>query len=303
VGSFRSPTDAELLHRAGWLRVMTTGQLLLAGLSKKTISRRVAEGRLQRLWHGVYLVGAAAPGPLSLAKGAHLACKGDAWVSHTWACHVLGFAKPPQLPVDITVASGSRRGRPQRIRIHRTTTLAPQDLAARWTIPVTSAARSILGCAETYSLVQLEALIADAFAARAVTDRRLDELAARAGRTRAARKLRVLRRDGVTLTRSEAERILRRLLRQAGLPLPITDYRIGTYLADFAWPALRLVVEFDGFATHGHKQAFSSDRKRGARITAGGWSVMHITWDQLIDAPYEVVAQIAGAIAVREAAL
>ena len=150
-------------------------------------------------------------------------------------------------------------------------------------------------------MIRLEALIADAFAARKVTDQALDELAARAGRTPAARKLRLLRQDGVRLTLSEAERILRRLLKQAGLPIPQTNYPIGKYLADFAWPHLRLVVEFDGFATHGHKQAFAPDRKRGADLTVKGWSVMHITWDELIDEPLTVVAKIAGAIAVREA--
>jgi len=161
---------------------------------------------------------------------------------------------------------------------------------------------AILGCAENHSLIQLEALIADAFAARKVTDQALDELAARAGRTPGARKLRLLRKEGVKLTRSEAERILRRLLEQAGLPQPATDYPIGRYFADFAWPRHRLVVEFDGFATHGHKQAFTPDRKRGGDITVKNWSVMHVTWDELIDEPLSVVARIAGALAVREAA-
>ena len=62
------------------------------------------------------------------------------------------------------------------------------------------------------------------------------------------------------------------------------------------------MVEFDGFATHGHKQAFTPDRKRGGDITAKGWSVMHITWDELVDQPMQVVARIAGALAAREVA-
>ena len=302
MGSLRSPTDAELMRLAGFLRVLTLEQLRAAGLTKKAIAGRVDEGRMERLWQGVYLMGGAPAGPLSLAKAADLSCKGKAAVSHAWGCHVLGFAKPPKLPVDVTVLQGSRRGRPGCVLPHRATTVQPQDLTVRWTIPVTSAAWSILGCAETYSLIQLEALIADAFAARKVTDRQLDELAQRAGPTTAARKLRLLRAEGVRLTRSEAERILRRLLRQAGLPQPSTDYPIGRYFADFAWPGLRLVVEFDGFATHGHRQAFTPDRNRGGDITALGWSVMHVTWDELIDAPMAVVARIAGALAVRAAA-
>jgi very-short-patch-repair endonuclease len=203
--------------------------------------------------------------------------------------------------VDILVASGSRAKR-EGILPHRSGNLADHDVGHARGIAVVSPARAILGCAETSSLIQLEALIADAFAARKVTDQALDELAARAGRTPAARKLRLLRSEGVKLTRSEAERILRRLLKQAGLPMPQTNYAIGRYFADFAWPLHRLVVEFDGFATHGHKQAFTPDRKRGADITVKGWSVMQVTWDELIDEPLTVVAKIAGALAVREAA-
>ena len=152
MGSFSSPTDAELMRRAGFLRVLTLKQLLSAGLSKKAIARRVEEGRLERLWQGVYLVGSAPASSLSLAKAADLSCKGKAAVSHAWGCHVLGFAKAPKLPVDVTVLKGSRRGRPGGVLPHRATALQPQDLTVRWTIPVTSAAWSILGCAETYGL-------------------------------------------------------------------------------------------------------------------------------------------------------
>jgi very-short-patch-repair endonuclease len=224
------------------------------------------------------------------------------YVTNAWGCMVHGFAKPPEPPVDLLVVTGSRAPR-DGIRIHRSRNLQGRDLGRIGPIPVTSAARSILGCADTYSLIQLETLIGDAFAARAVTDHQLDELAERAGRTSAARKLRLLRSEGVRLTLGEAERILRRLLTRAGLPIPQTNYPIGKFFADFAWPAHRLVVEFDGFAKHGHKQAFTPDRKRGADITGKGWSVMHITWDELIAEPYSVVATIAGALAVREAAL
>jgi very-short-patch-repair endonuclease len=294
-------SDAELARLAGKLRILRGEQLKAAGLSRSAIRHRVKQGRLQQLWSGVYLVGPEDPSPLSLAYGAATSYSGRTYVTNGWGCHVLGFAKAPDPPVDLLVVTGSR-AKKAGILPHRAGNLEPQDLGHVGKIPVTSPARCILGCAETDTLVRLEALIADAFAARKVTDHALDELAERAGRTPAARKLRLLRADGVRLTRSEAERILRRLLRQAGLPQPVTDYPIGTYRADFAWPNLKLVVEFDGFTTHGHKQAFSPDRERGAKLTSQGWSVMEITWDRLLDQPLAVIADIAGAIRVREAA-
>ena len=36
------------------------------------------------------------------------------------------------------------------------------------------------------------------------------------------------------------------LLRNAGLPEPLVNRRIGPYVVDFAWPRLGLVVETDG---------------------------------------------------------
>ena len=294
-------SDAELARLAGWPRVLRAEQLKAAGLSRSAIRHRIDQGRLQRLWPGVFLVGPEDASPLSLAYGATASYNGETYVTDRWGCFVHGFAKTPALPVDILVVNGSRAKR-DAILPHRSRNLQPQDVGHVGPIPVTSPARAILGCAENHSLIQIEALIADAFAARKVTDQALDELAARAGRTPGARKLRLLRKEGVKLTRSEAERILRRLLKQAGLPQPATEYPIGRYFADFAWPRHRLVVEFDGFATHGHKQAFTPDRKRGGDITVKNWSVMHVTWDELIDEPLSVVARIAGALAVREVA-
>jgi very-short-patch-repair endonuclease len=300
VGTVSVPTDGDLARLAGPLRILRLDQLYAAGLSEKAIRHRVEQGRLQRLWPGAYLVGPDPASPLSLAHGAAESFSGAAYVTNRWGCFAHGFAKAPALPVDILVVTGSRARR-EGIRVHRSRNLLARDLGRIGPIPVTSPARAILGCAENHSLIQLEALIADAFAARKVTDQALDELAARAGRTRGARKLRLLRTEGVRLTRSEAERILRRLLKQAGLPIPHTNYPIGRYFADLAWPYHRLVVEFDGFATHGHKQAFTPDRIRGGDITVHGWSVMHVTWDELIEKPLAVVARIAGALAVREA--
>ena len=60
-------------------------------------------------------------------------------------------------------------------------------------------------------------------------------------------------------------------------------------------------METDGFAVHGHRQAFEHDRRRNAELTARGYSVMQVTWRQLADEPMAVVARIAAALAVRAA--
>jgi very-short-patch-repair endonuclease len=301
VCSISRPSDADLARLAGRLRVLTLAQLIAAGLTPEAIEHRVRHGRLQHLWTGVYLAGPNPPHPLSLAHGAVVSCTSSAWVSHRWAPYVLGFASVPGLPVDVTVTAGSRRGRPGFVKVHHCSLLEPRDTTTRHGIPVTTAARAILDIAETATSAELETLIADAQVKGVMTERHLRDVLSRAGRRRGANKLRRILTDAPGRTLSEAERILRRLLRQAGLPQPLTDHAIGRYRADFAWPDHRLIVEYDGFRTHAHRRAFHHDRRRNAELTAKGWSVMQVTADQLENEPFAVVARIAEALARRAA--
>ena len=167
---------------------------------------------------------------------------------------------------------------------------------------MTSAGRGILDIAETASVPRLERLIADAQVAGAVTDAELRDVLSRAGRRRATTTLRAAIAASPGLTLSEAERLLRRLLVSAGVARPLTNHPIGRYRADFAWPGCKLIVELDGFAAHGHRRAFEHDRQRGAELTARGWSVMHVTWRQLVDQPVATVVRIAEALVRRETA-
>ena len=71
-----------------------------------------------------------------------------------WGCFVHGFAKPPGLPVDILVVSGSRARR-DGILPHRSGTLADHDVGHARGIAVASPARAILGCAATHSVMHV----------------------------------------------------------------------------------------------------------------------------------------------------
>ena len=292
-----APTDAELFALAGRYRVITHAQLVTAGLTMRGIIHRVEQGRLRRLWSGVYLVGPAPPHPLSLAQGGVAATDYDGFVSHRWSPYVWGFAEVPDLPVDVTVTKGSRRGRPGKVRVHLSRILEPRDVTTHDGIRVTTPARALLEIAPSTTLHRLERYLADAQVAKVVTEAQINDVLARAGRHPGARKLRTLIGETAGVTLSEAERILSRLLKAADLPQPLINHPIGRYRADFAWPAKKLIVEFDGYAAHGHRAAFHHDRRRNAERTAQGYSVMQVTWRQLTDEPTAVVARIAAALA------
>ncbi len=65
---------------------------------------------------------------------------------------------------------------------------------------------------------------------------------------------------------------------------------VGGFEVDAYWPRHKVVVEVDGYATHGHRQAFERDRARDNALVAGGYVVLRFTWHRLTREPMAVVA-------------
>jgi very-short-patch-repair endonuclease len=61
------------------------------------------------------------------------------------------------------------------------------------------------------------------------------------------------------------------------LPQPTCNGFVEGMEVDLLWPELRLIVEVDGYGTHGHGRAFESDRVRDQRLLAAGWRVARVT--------------------------
>ena len=64
---------------------------------------------------------------------------------------------------------------------------------------------------------------------------------------------------------------------------------------DFAWPARRLALEYDGL-WHGEAGQFIRDRERLNRLREAGWQVVFVTAADLRD-PDRLLARIAAALA------
>ena len=88
------------------------------------------------------------------------------------------------------------------------------------------------------------------------------------------------------------------LIREAGLPAPLTNRKVAGYRADFVWPEQRLIVEVDGYQFHGHRLAFERDRKRDAAHLLAGYRVIRITWRRLTEERVAVAVMIARALAM-----
>jgi very-short-patch-repair endonuclease len=72
--------------------------------------------------------------------------------------------------------------------------------------------------------------------------------------------------------------------------------RVAGLEVDFLWPEQRLILEVDGYAYHGDRAAFERDRRKGMALVAGGYRVIRVTWRQIVEEPFLVVATVARAL-------
>ena len=70
----------------------------------------------------------------------------------------------------------------------------------------------------------------------------------------------------------------------------------GSVIADFAWPEQRVIVEVDGFASHGTPQAMARDFERQNRLVDAGWTVLRFSWHQVVKRPKYVADAILGVL-------
>jgi hypothetical protein len=174
--------------------------------------------------------------------------------------------------------------------------LAADEVTTHRGIAVTTAARTLLDLAAVLDEHNLARVAERAEALRLASPTSLADLVARYPRRPGVPNVKRLLEQGrivETTTRSELERRFLTLLDAEGLPRPLVNEPIdATKHPDFRWTDQRLVVELDGFETHGTRAAFERDRARDRALTAAGWRVARITKRQLDDAPAEIATEL-----------
>lgn len=278
---------------------VTRTQLLQAGLQQSGIGRRSDRGLLHRVHRGVYVFGHEALAPYARETAALLAVGERTVISHSSAAVLWGFAAAGAGDDDVHVTVvGRRPHRRPGLHLHYASSLDPRDIRRLHGLPVTSPARTIVDLAAT-GYRDLDRAFGDAHAQRLVTAREIEELLERAGPCRGSRAVKALLTDNASgFTRSEAERLLRALIRAANLPTPRFNARVAGYEVDAVWPDRRLVVEVDGYAYHGHRAQFERDRRKDLALTAAGYRVIRVSWRQLTQEPMALVAVISSALSL-----
>ena len=74
---------------------------------------------------------------------------------------------------------------------------------------------------------------------------------------------------------SASELEVLRVIRDAGLPLPVQQYAVHAgghrYELDFAWPKQKVFVEYSGLAVHSGPSAVAHDNERSSALSAAHW--------------------------------
>ena len=239
------------------------------GMSSQQVKDRVNAGLWRRLHRGVYLVGAGPLTPWARYRAATLAVR-DSRLSHWSAAAADGLINHQTGPVHVTTTRKvrSRRG----IAVHQTRSLTCRR--TRHGIPVTTLVRT------------------------------LDDIRAGEELIRSAERLhgldrRLLKRQGSTFARGQLIKQLLKIVDDAGLEPPITEYRLLGYEIDAAWPEIRLAVEVDDYATHDNRDAMDADRARDRDLTLHGWRPVRVTSRDLVPKLAEQFAALGVRVASR----
>lgn len=218
--------------------------------------------------------------------------------SHRTAAEHWGFAVPPgDDRVDITVANKARRTNVPRGADLHFRDYAPEEIEGDVTTPL----RTVLDCLRDEPLRVALSVGDSALRLGTVT---WEQIAEAVGRLRGPRS-RIAQRRLAALDAKAAnafESSCRAILIEAG----ITGFRLQVNIrhrrqwvgrVDLADPARRIVIECDGFETHGDRDAFVRDLVRHTSLGAAGWRSLRFTWEQVMFRPTWVAQCVLDAIA------
>lgn len=223
-----------------------------------------------------------------------LASGPDALLSHQTAAALWGLRGSSGGAIHVTMPHKSTSTK----RIRRHFSVVPEDeRAVHEGILVTSVHRVIFDLAACVDLDAVVAMIKEAEYLNRWDRLSLPNLLERYPGKRGSRTIRAaldrLKEEPPGRKRSKLEDRFAPFLRRHHLPLPRFNSWIllgaKRYRVDCHWPDIGQIVELDGWQAHSTRSAFQDDRARDRALHAAGYSVVHLTWNQL-DAEPEAIA-------------
>jgi very-short-patch-repair endonuclease len=266
--------------------VVTRRELTAAGISRAEIEQRLADGSLIREHRGVYRVGHRAPSVEAAYMAAVQACGPEAVLSGRSAAflHELIRGTPPA--PEVTTRTD------RRVRGLRTKRSRHVEATRRNGIPVTTVPRTLVDLAAELGEDALARACHEAGVRYRTTPGQVDAVLATRPTTKGAAVLRRVLRGETRVTLSALERRFLEHLRDAGLPLPVTNRPAGGRRVDCRWPEHRLTVELDSYRYHGSRHAWEQDRRREREAHGRGDDFRRFTHADVFEAPGAMLAEL-----------
>jgi very-short-patch-repair endonuclease len=278
--------------------VLSRAQLFSFGVAEDVVDRMVQSAQLCVLTRGVYLV-----------RGAPLTYRARLWAAVLSTDGALGFATAAELwactgrrddQIHIVLPHSRRVYPPPWVRLHRVP-LAADHRVEIDELPITSRPWTLCDYVPTLpggrSIQLADRALQQGWLTPIDIEHRLKGYPRRRGNTR-LRQLLAITSDGAA---SEAERVLHKLLRRAGIKNWRANHRIWIdgelFVADVAIEEHHVVIEVDGMAYHVDADRFQHDRTRQNTLTTAGWTVLRFTWNDLTNRPEYVINKLRQAVA------
>src|SRR4051794_21986567 len=297
-GRGEAPFDARIAEVARrQYGVVARQQLLQLGMTEREIDYRLAIGRLHPIHQEVYSVGHPVVPREGRWLAAVLASGPEVVLSH-WSAAALWMIRPnARSLIDVTTPHKSRSW--DGIRRHHKA-LPADEVTVEEGIPVTSVPRTIFDLAATEDVDAVVSMLRES-EYRNLWDRlSLRDLVERYPGRRGVRKVRLalqrITEEPTGRKRSKLEERFVPFLRRHRLPFPrFNDWILlgaKRYQVDCHWPGTNQIVELDGWQGHRTRTAFREDRARDRALRVAGYSVTHLTWNQLDDEPEAIAADL-----------
>lgn len=283
---------------------ITRSEALALGMTESTLRRRVETGWMERASSGVYVL---------------------PWVRERWfgmlsaAVHKLGAVASHEAAAQLHDMRSVTKGRvvvsvPVRrsnrfvgALVHQSTDLTPDQLMVVEGLAVTTPARTVIDLAAVLARSQLERVISFAVADGILDLDYITELfhrLARKGKP-GVRNLRAVLSGIAAPSTPESELEVRflGLIRKAGLPDPVAQYRAPWLRSvngrvDFAYIHERVVIEVDGRRWHSGPDSFLRDRERANLAQLAGWQLLSFTWEHITHQPRYVISTVRKALRI-----
>jgi hypothetical protein len=220
--------------------VVELTQLVALGMTESGVRKRVAAGRLHRVFRGVYAVGHRRLTKHGLWMAAVLASGDGAVLSHLSAGELLNLRRSGNI-IHVTSPTRSRKGL-KGIRLHQPRVLLPEHVTTVDGIPVTSVPRVLADLAGTLDKQQLKRVWQEAQRQGLLDVNAVKPLARQPRRGIAKLNALIDDAEDVPDTKSEFEHRFHDFITdRPDIPRPAYNVALHGYVVDAAWLSQGLV--------------------------------------------------------------